>query len=156
MLYPSRLCWYAAIDFCQQLRDSTSWRKRPDQKHREETNLTVLNGFLVLSRFLIRETKVMENPEVDDKQRKAIHGRIPSDMTQDPAALARELRWRCERALGEDSEDESDLVRPSVAVEKPKATRRRKQDDYLNESLTEDKRLIVFGRPTKKKNAKLE
>ncbi len=44
---------------------------------------------------------------IDDKARKAIHDRIPSDVVKDAAGLARELRWRVKSMAGQDSEDEA-------------------------------------------------
>jgi hypothetical protein len=148
-----RLCWYAAIDFCQQLKESTSWRRRPEHKSREETNSTVLQGFLVLARFLIREIKLMEDPAVEEKKRKAIHSRIPTEMMHDPAALARELRWRCRRALGEDSEDEAERKKAETPMEKPKIARKRKMDSGASHPLASEKQLIVFGKSAKKRDA---
>jgi hypothetical protein len=151
-IFSPRLCWYAATDFCQHLKEATSWRKRPEHKPREEANPTVLQGFLVLSRFLIREIKMMEDPSVEEKQRKAIHSRIPTEMTHDPAALARELRWRCQRALGEDSEDEAERTQDSIPVEKPKTTRKRKLGNGVADPSMNEKRLIVFGEAARKRN----
>jgi len=94
----------------------------------------------------------MEDPSVEEKQRKAIHGRIPTEMNHDPAALARELRWRCQRALGEDSEDEADRTQVSVPVEKPKITRRRKLGNGVVDPSMNEKRLIVFGEAARKRN----
>jgi hypothetical protein len=135
------------------LRDSTSWRRKPDNKGGSETNPTVLKGFLHLARFLIREVKIMEDSTADDKQRRAVHGGIPTEMTQDPADLARELRWRCKRALGEDSEDEVEKARSAVVPEKPRMTKRRKLENGRAGSQAVDKQLIVFGPGAKTKNA---
>lgn len=98
----------------------------------------------------------MEDPSVEEKKRKAIHGRIPTEMTHDPAALARELRWRCQRALGEDSEDEAERTQASVFVEKPKATRKRKLGNGIVDPSMNETRLIVFGKAARTRNTVLE
>ena len=95
----------------------------------------------------------MEDPTADEKKRRAVHSGIPSEMTRDPAALARELRWRCKRALGEESEDEAEKTRLTAVPEKARMTNKRKLKNGHGELQAAGKQLIVFGRSAKTKNA---
>ncbi len=49
----------------------------------------------------------MEDPDEEDRRRKAIYDKIPSETVRDAAGLAKELEWRVERELpsGYDGEE---------------------------------------------------
>lgn len=96
---------------------------------------------------------------LDDKQRRTVQAGFPAEMTQDPAALARELRWRCKRALGEESDDEEEMRAATMsAQEKAKVTKKRKMEDGRtgSQAKEKDREVIVFGPRAKTKNATRE
>jgi len=94
----------------------------------------------------------MEDLSADEKIRKSINAGIPSEMTQDPAALARELRWRCKQALGEGSDDEADKPPMTIAADARRVTRKRKLENGRAGSQVEDKQLVLFGPRAKTRN----
>jgi F-box/leucine-rich repeat protein 10/11 len=100
----------------------------------------ILAGLGALADFLVRQLRIMENPNIEDKRRKAIHEKIPSDRIKDPSALARELRWRVKRAAGVDSEDEGD--HQNVALS---AGKKRKAGRGVTFELEERQPSVVFA-----------
>jgi len=63
----------------------------------------VLEGLKYLAAFLLGQVAILEDPESEDKRRKAVYDKIPSDVIRDPAGLAKELEWRVQRELPKDS-----------------------------------------------------
>lgn len=59
---------------------------------------------MALAQFLIDQVNKMEDASAEDKARRLIWNRIPSEI-HDSAALAHELLWRVERELPEGWED---------------------------------------------------
>ncbi|KAF9510800.1 hypothetical protein BS47DRAFT_1299804 [Hydnum rufescens UP504] len=89
----STLCWY------------TAEKALKDLKAKEEVPTRVLNGLDALATFLIREVRIMERATSSDPARKDSKDQLPA-VIKDPAALARELRWRVRVAAGGESGDE--------------------------------------------------
>jgi len=76
-----------------------------DLKSKEEFPSRVLNGLDALAGFLIKESHIMERTTSSETARKDSKEQVPANI-KDPAALARELRWRVRLAAGVDSGDE--------------------------------------------------
>lgn len=76
-----------------------------DLKSKEEFPSRVLNGLDALAGFLIKESRTMERIASSETARKDCKEQVPANI-KDPAALARELRWRVRLAAGVDSGDE--------------------------------------------------
>ncbi|KIR67901.1 JmjC domain-containing histone demethylation protein 1 [Cryptococcus bacillisporus CA1873] len=113
-----RLCWYVADKYCSDLRHLRAYRPRastiPKPPH-----FRVLQCLSYLANFLVSQTEILDDPEVEDKVRKLVHDRIPGDIVKDPEGLARELKWRVERELAA-----SGLLRgeaSGVGAEEPKS-----------------------------------
>lgn len=88
-----RLCWYVAE------------KALKDLKSKEEFPSRMLKGFDALAGFLIKESRIMERPASSETSRKDSKEQVPTNI-KDPAALAREFRWRVRLASGVDSGDE--------------------------------------------------
>jgi len=89
-----RLCWYVGDKYLRDLKTPSTASFSP----------RVLNGILTLAEFLVTEARILETGS--DQAKKEAKEQVPSDRIKDPAAYARELRWRAKQALGYDSEDE--------------------------------------------------
>jgi F-box/leucine-rich repeat protein 10/11 len=87
-----RLCWYVGEKYLRDLRN------------REEFPRRVLEGVEILANFLVTQVRVMERGT--DQTKKDAKEEVPADRVKDPAAVARELRWRVEQAAGNYSDDE--------------------------------------------------
>lgn len=61
----------------------------------------ILHGLQLLAGFLVSQVVIIENESISEDERSKVHGRVPSDLVKDPSGLARELKWRVERELGE-------------------------------------------------------
>ncbi|WVQ79596.1 hypothetical protein IAT38_001696 [Cryptococcus sp. DSM 104549] len=96
-----RLCWYVADKSCADLRALRAYRPRAQSSHPQPPHHRVLQGLLSLSNFLIAQYARLHNPTVEDKIKKLVWERIPHDVVKDAEGLARELKWRVERELGE-------------------------------------------------------
>ena len=59
----------------------------------------VLEGLYTLASFLVEQVTILDDPNAEEKRRKLIHDRIPSEVVRDPSGLARELLWRVQREL---------------------------------------------------------
>lgn len=90
----------------------------------------------------------MENATTEEKKRKWIYDRIPHDRVQDPAALARELKWRVQAALGPDEEEEEEVAMHTSSGS-GRASKKRKLTAGVEEK---QKRSIVFASPARTKN----
>jgi F-box/leucine-rich repeat protein 10/11 len=44
---------------------------------------------------------ILEDGTIAEEERNKVYNRIPSDVVKDPSGLARELKWRVEKELGE-------------------------------------------------------
>jgi F-box/leucine-rich repeat protein 10/11 len=44
---------------------------------------------------------ILEDETIAEEERNKVYNRIPSDVVKDPSGLARELKWRVEKELGE-------------------------------------------------------
>lgn len=93
-----RLCWYVGEKYLR------------DLKAKEEFSPQVLESLEALSGFLISEVRTMERGS--EPAKRDAKDQVPSDRVKDPAALARELRWRIRLAGGATSDDE-DFGRPA-------------------------------------------
>lgn len=80
----------------------------------EEIPNRVLESILALAQFLVVEARIVERRGSGARESKDM---VPYDKVKDASALARELRWRCRNALGDESDDE-----------------RQKKSDYVNGS----------------------
>jgi F-box and leucine-rich repeat protein 10/11 len=79
-----------------------------DLKTREELSPRVLESILSLAEFLVGESRVIERgAEAPKKESKES---VPGEKVKDAPALARELRWRVNHALGNMSDTEGDHV----------------------------------------------
>lgn len=94
----SRLCWYVGEKYLR------------DLKAKEEFSSRVLESLEALSGYLMSEVHVMERGS--DAAKRDAKDQVPNDRVKDPAALARELRWRIRLAAGTTSDDE-ELGRPA-------------------------------------------
>jgi F-box/leucine-rich repeat protein 10/11 len=82
----------------------------------------VLRGLVALARFLIQQVQQMENPKVEEKQRRLIWNRIPTGI--DPGPIAHELLWRVEQELPDNWEEDDDDVK--ISTDKDKGRRKLK------------------------------
>ena len=94
----ARLCWYVGERYLR------------DLKAKEELSRRVLESLDALATFLVAECRVMDRSS-DNNLRKDTRDQVPSEKVKDPAALARELRWRVRLAAGGDSGDELSPIR---------------------------------------------
>lgn len=101
----------------------------------------------------------MEDANTEDKKRKAIHSRIPPELLTaqalvGPVGVARELKWRCEKALNIESPD-----RATVGHDKKEETgrkSRKRNADSMSASVEAKSGGIVFAPTAKLKNYKPE
>ncbi|KII88859.1 hypothetical protein PLICRDRAFT_40504 [Plicaturopsis crispa FD-325 SS-3] len=89
----SKLCWYAGDKYLR------------DLKAKEEFSPRVLESIELLANFLVSEARNIERGT--EHAKKETKDQVPGDRVKDPAAVARELRWRARLAAGHDSDDES-------------------------------------------------
>ncbi|ORY29669.1 hypothetical protein BCR39DRAFT_531569 [Naematelia encephala] len=93
-----KLCWYVADRYCSDLRHLRAYRPRstanPSPPHPR-----ILIGLAHLARFLSSQVAILEDETAEDKTRKSVYDKIPTDVVRDPAGLAKELAWRVEREL---------------------------------------------------------
>ncbi len=141
-----RLCWYVAERYCRQLRAQTSYKavKADAESTDEPVHPRILAGLAALADFLVRQLRIMENPSIEDKRRKAIHDKIPGDRIKDPSALARELRWRAKRASGMDSEGEEEIQKQ--AKDSAYVVRKRKAGRGVSFEMDERQPSVVFAK----------
>lgn len=105
--YFDTLCWHVATRFVQSLRSVRSYKPNVVSNGKHAASIPceqVLRGLRVLALFLIDQVKCMANPETEEKIRRLIYNRIPSDITE-PLGLAHELQWRVEDELPNRLED---------------------------------------------------
>ncbi|KAJ7582474.1 jumonji superfamily protein [Mycena floridula] len=95
----SKLSWYVAD---KALRD---WKTTCNASPR------VINGLVALADFLVSEIRILERGT--EQAKNEVKDQIPTERVKDPAALARELRWRANLAAGNHSEDEAP-VKPAL------------------------------------------
>jgi hypothetical protein len=88
----TRLCWYVGEKYLR------------DLKAKEEFSPRVLDSIQALSEYLVSEVRVMERGTENAKREAREH--VPTERVKDPAAVARELRWRVRIAAGHGSDDE--------------------------------------------------
>ncbi|KAH7889882.1 hypothetical protein F5I97DRAFT_1848318 [Phlebopus sp. FC_14] len=93
----ARLCWYVGDKYLR------------DLKAKEEFSPRILESLEALANFLVSEVRVMERGT--EAAKRDAKDQVPSDRVKDPAALARELRWRVRLTAGTTSDDE-ELGRP--------------------------------------------
>lgn len=148
-----RLCWYVAERYCRDLRAQTSYKAAKADVESIDAALhpRILAGLAVLADFLIRQLRIMENPTIEDKRRKAIHDKIPGDKIKDPSALARELRWRVKRASGVDSEGEEEVMRQ--AKDSAHAGIKRKAGRGVSFEMDERQPSVVFAETARTRHA---
>jgi hypothetical protein len=75
-----------------------------DLKAKEEFPTRVLESVEALANFLVSEVRLVEKS--GEGNRREAREMVPLDKVKDPAALARELRWRVRMAMGAGSGDE--------------------------------------------------
>ncbi|KAJ7734938.1 jumonji superfamily protein [Mycena maculata] len=90
----SKLCWYVGDKYLRDLKTPAGASYPP----------RVLTSLLALAEFLVSEIRILERGS--DQAKKEVRDQIPSDRVKDPAAVARELRWRVRLAVGNASDDE--------------------------------------------------
>ncbi|KAJ7231465.1 jumonji superfamily protein [Mycena haematopus] len=98
-----KLCWYVG--------DNPAGVSYPPR---------ALTSLLALADFLVSEARILEHGS--DQAKKEAKDQIPADRVKDPAAVARELRWRLRLAAGNASDDEGAAVKPNGAGVKRKRT----------------------------------
>jgi hypothetical protein len=98
-----RLCWYVGEKYLR------------DLKNREDFPQRVLEGIEALSQFLVSEVRIMERGT--EQAKKEAKEQVPTDRVKDPAALARELRWRAKLAGGYLTDDEGPNPPPTKDVQ---------------------------------------
>jgi hypothetical protein len=74
-------------------------------KSKEEFPQRVLDGIQALAKYLVSEVHIMERGT--EQAKKDTKEQVPTDRVRDPAALARELRWRAKLAGGYTSDDDA-------------------------------------------------
>lgn len=87
-----RLCWYAGERYLRDLRG------------KEEFSQRVLKGIDALAGFLVTQVRIMERGS--EQAKRDAKEQVPTDRVKDPAAVARELRWRARQAAGYSSDGE--------------------------------------------------
>ncbi|WVQ95175.1 hypothetical protein IAU59_002269 [Kwoniella sp. CBS 9459] len=98
-----KLCWYVADRYADNLRQLRAYRPRTTTLHSPRSpSQHVLRNLIYLADFLISQIAILHNPEKEDKSKKLVYDRIPHETVRDPEGLARELKWRVRRELGED------------------------------------------------------
>lgn len=123
---PSRLCWYVADRYLR------------DIKAKEEFSSRVYGGIEALAGFLVSQARTIERGT--DQAKKEAKEQIPTERVKDPAALARELRWRVRLAAGYESDDDDDMGAEVKAVSSHYNgnKRKRSQLDIVND------RTVIF------------
>jgi hypothetical protein len=74
-------------------------------KSKEEFPQRVLEGIQALAKYLVSEVRIMERGT--EQAKKDAKEQVPTDRVKDPAAVARELRWRAKLAGGYASDDDA-------------------------------------------------
>ncbi|WVF67599.1 hypothetical protein IAT40_002357 [Kwoniella sp. CBS 6097] len=98
-----KLCWYVADRHATLLRQLCAYRPRANGNNTlQAPHRHVLRNLIYLADFLISQIAILHNPEKEDKSKKLVYDRIPHEIVRDPEGLARELKWRVRRELGED------------------------------------------------------
>ncbi|KAF8185034.1 hypothetical protein K438DRAFT_1837300 [Mycena galopus ATCC 62051] len=106
----TKLCWYVGDKYLRDLKAPAGASYPP----------RVLTSLLALADFLVSEVRLLERGS--DQAKKEAKEQIPADRVKDPAAVARELRWRVRLAAGNASDDEGATVKPNGAGVKRKRT----------------------------------
>ncbi|KAJ6500350.1 jumonji superfamily protein [Mycena sanguinolenta] len=106
----TKLCWYVGDKYLRDLKAPAGVSYPP----------RVLASLLALADFLVSEARMLERGS--DQAKKEAKEHVPSDRVKDPAAVARELRWRVRLAAGNSSDDEGVTVKPNGAGVKRKRT----------------------------------
>ncbi|KAJ7684794.1 jumonji superfamily protein [Mycena polygramma] len=106
----SKLCWYVGDKYLRDLKAPAGASYPP----------RVLTSLLALADFLVSEARILERGS--DQAKKEVKEQIPADRVKDPAAVARELRWRVRLAAGNASDDEGVTVKANGAGVKRKRT----------------------------------
>ncbi|KAL7422386.1 JmjC domain-containing histone demethylation protein 1 [Cryptotrichosporon argae] len=98
--FPSfdKLCWYVAHRYTSDLRNLRAYRSSR-AANTAPPIARVLEQLHHLARFLIAQADEIDNADVDDKRRKLVYDRVPTEMVTDYAGLGRELLWRVEREM---------------------------------------------------------
>lgn len=89
-----KLCWYVGERYCNDLRQLRMYRPRPQTNTPQPVHPRILQGLESLADFLVSQVSVLEDPDAEDRTKKAVYDKIPSEIIKDPSALARELQWR--------------------------------------------------------------
>ncbi|KAJ7070349.1 jumonji superfamily protein [Mycena belliarum] len=111
----SKLCWYVGDKYLRDLK-TPAGASYPSR---------VLTSLLALADFLVSEVRILERGS--DQAKKEVKEQIPADRVKDPAAVARELRWRVRLAAGNASDDEGSAVKTNGTGVKRK---RALEDDH--------------------------
>ncbi|OCF40722.1 hypothetical protein I317_05494 [Kwoniella heveanensis CBS 569] len=97
-----KLCWYVADRHATLLRQLRAYRPKANNATAlQAPHPHVLRNLIYLADFLISQIAILHNPEKEDKSKKLVYDRIPHETVRDPEGLARELKWRVRREMGE-------------------------------------------------------
>ncbi|WWC90438.1 uncharacterized protein L201_005373 [Kwoniella dendrophila CBS 6074] len=96
-----KLCWFVAERYTAQLRQLRSYRPRATITTTQQLHSRVLNQLIHLADFLLNQISILHNPEKEERSKKLVWNRIPHEVIKDPEGLARELKWRVLRELGQ-------------------------------------------------------
>ncbi|KAJ7849096.1 jumonji superfamily protein [Mycena olivaceomarginata] len=144
----SKLCWYVGDKYLRDLKGPAGvlYPAR------------VLTSLLALADFLVSEVRILERGS--DQAKKEVKEQIPADRVKDPAAVARELRWRVRVAAGNASDDEGATVKTNGAGVKRKRTaevederprfknfKPRRWDNVVEKSDEEETRVVKAHKP---------
>ncbi|KAF7359459.1 Jumonji superfamily protein [Mycena sanguinolenta] len=145
----TKLCWYVGDKYLRDLKApaGVSYPAR------------VLTSLLALADFLVSEARILERGS--DQAKKEAKDQVPSDRVKDPAAVARELRWRLRLAAGNSSDDEGVTVKPNGAGVKRKRTaeaederprfknfKPRRWDSVVEKADEDETRVVKARKPT--------
>jgi F-box/leucine-rich repeat protein 10/11 len=95
-----RLAWFVAERFTSDLRTLRLYKPSKAPRAPCLIHPRILSGLVALADFLISQCDILEHSEPEDKIRKLVWDRVPSDKVPDPIGLALELKWRVQRELG--------------------------------------------------------
>lgn len=117
----SRLCWYVADKYLR------------DIKAKEEFSSRIYEGIEALAGFLVSQVRTIERGA--DQAKKDAKEQIPTERVKDPAALARELRWRVRLAAGYESDYDGDTRTEAKVADSHYVgnKRKRSQLDIVND-----------------------
>jgi len=102
IIFSIRLCWYVGEKYLR------------DLKAKEEFSPRILDSLEALAVFLVSEVRIMERGSENAKR--DAREQVPTERVKDPAAMARELRWRARLAAGHASDDEGNGAQRMTAA----------------------------------------